>query len=55
LVNRLQKILGDPHLKRSILDSARRSARNMLIEFVGGEPGKMLREQFGPPLTTAGV
>jgi hypothetical protein len=30
-----------------------RETRQLLIEFIGGEPGKVLREQFGPPLTTA--
>ena len=29
--------------------------RQLLIEFVGGEPGKMLRDQFGPPLQTASI
>ena len=27
-------------------DSADRHARALLIEFVGGEPGKMLRDEF---------
>ena len=40
-------ILGDEWRRRDVeTEYQERLARNLLLEFVGGEPGKMLRDQF---------